>query len=54
MNLIDVDFEKRIYGLDILRAVAIIFVVYAHGMVILSPYIRLYLQKKVILVREIK
>lgn len=32
---IDVDFQKRIYGLDILRALAILFVVFTHGNLLL-------------------
>jgi len=40
MNLLRIEIsQNRVYGLDILRAVAITFVVYAHGANMLSDYI---------------
>lgn len=39
MNFIKIEFSQdRVFGLDILRAIAILFVVYAHGTYIFSDY----------------
>lgn len=36
------DYENRIFGLDLLRAFAILFVVYSHGCNFLAPYIDIH------------
>ena len=39
MNLIKIEFsQNRVFGLDILRAIAILFVVYDHGIHIFNDY----------------
>lgn len=37
--LLQTDISKRIYGFDILRAMAILFVVYGHGIELIEPYL---------------
>lgn len=39
MKLFNIDLEKRIFGLDMLRAAAISYVMYAHGKKFLNPYV---------------
>lgn len=41
MKLLGIEYGKRIFGLDILRAFAILFVVYVHGMEILKEQINI-------------
>lgn len=39
MDIFNIDLKNRIFGLDILRAAAILFVLYSHGQPLIAPFV---------------